>query len=93
MVAAGKNRPGRDSQGVWDGHGHTAVFHMENQQGPVVQPREVCSMSCCSQDGRGVWGRMGTCVCVAESIHCPPETITTLFINSTSKQNESLKQE
>ena len=27
---------GRDSQGVWDGHGHTAVFNMENQQGPVV---------------------------------------------------------
>ena len=26
---------GRDSQGVWDGHGHTAVFNMENQQGPA----------------------------------------------------------
>ena len=23
---------GRDSQGVWDAHGHTAVFNMENQQ-------------------------------------------------------------
>ena len=32
---------GRDSQGVWDGHGHTAVFNMENQQGPAVQHREL----------------------------------------------------
>ena len=27
---------GRDSSGVWDGHGHTAVFKMDNQQGPIV---------------------------------------------------------
>ena len=32
---------GRDSQGVWDGHGHTAAFNMENQQGPAVQHREL----------------------------------------------------
>ena len=30
---------------------------------------------------RGVWGRMDACVCVAEFLHCPPETIATLFIN------------
>ena len=35
---------GRDSQGVWDGHGHTAVFDMENQQGPAGQHRELCSI-------------------------------------------------
>ena len=27
---------GRDSLGVWDGHGHTAIFKMDNQQGPTV---------------------------------------------------------
>ena len=27
---------GRDSQGVWDGHVHTVVFKMDNQQGPTV---------------------------------------------------------
>ena len=37
---------GRDSQGVWDGHGHTAVFNMENQQGPAGQHRELCSTLC-----------------------------------------------
>ena len=36
MVPRGKDG-GRDSQGVWDGHGHTAGFNMENQQGPAGQ--------------------------------------------------------
>ena len=43
IVARGKDGE-RDSQGVWDGHGHTAVFNMENQQGPAVQHRELCSI-------------------------------------------------
>ena len=51
---------GRDSQGVWDGHVHTAIFKMDNQQGPTVQHRELCSVLCGSLDGRGVWGRMDT---------------------------------
>ena len=25
----------KDSQGVWDGHVHTAIFKMDNQQGPM----------------------------------------------------------
>ena len=82
MVPRGKDE-GRDSQGVWDGHGHTAVFRMETQQGPAVQHRELCSMSCGSLDGRGVWGRMDTCTCTAESLYCPPETITVLLISYT----------
>ena len=35
---------------------HTAIFKMNNQQGPTVQPMELCSMLCGSLDGRGVWG-------------------------------------
>ena len=44
--------------------------------------RELCSMLCGSLGGRGggVWGRMDTCMCMAESLCCPPETITTLLI-------------
>ena len=30
--------------------------------------------------GREVWGRMDTCICMAESFYCPPETIKTLLI-------------
>ena len=34
-----------------------------------------------SLDGTGVWGRMDTCLCIAEFLCCSLETITTLFIN------------
>ena len=46
------------------------------------------SVLCGSLDGRGVWGRMDTCVCMAESLCCSPETITTLLIDYTPKQNK-----
>jgi len=42
---------------------------------------ELGSMLCGNLDGRGVWGRMATCVYMAESLHCSPETITPLFVN------------
>ena len=45
------------------------------QQGPTVSHRELCSMFCSRLDGRGVWGRMDTCICMAESLCCLPETI------------------
>ena len=31
-----------------------------------------------SLDGRGVWGRMDTCMCVPQSLYCSPKTITLL---------------
>ena len=34
---------------------------------------------CGNLDGRGVWGRMDTCICMTESLCCSPETITTLL--------------
>ena len=40
-----------------------------------------------SLDGRGVWGRMDTCICVAESLHCSPETTTTLLTGYTPVHN------
>ena len=46
---------------------------------------------CGSLDGRGVWGRMDTCIRMAESLCCPPETITTLFISYTPTQNKKFK--
>ena len=51
----------------WDGHGHTAIFKMDNQQGPTVD-RELCSMLCGSLDARGFGGRMDTWICMAESL-------------------------
>ena len=40
--------------------------------------------------GGGVWGRMDTCICMAKSLCCPPETIA-LFSDCTPIQNEKLK--
>ena len=40
---------------------------------------------------RGVWGEMDTCICMAESFHSSPETITILFIHDTPIQNKKLK--
>ena len=55
-------RPGgRESQGVWDGYVHSAIYKMDNQQGPTVQHRELYLMLCGSLAGREVWGRMDTC--------------------------------
>ena len=33
-----------------------------------------------SLDGRGVWESRDTCICIAQFLCCPPETITTLLI-------------
>ena len=51
---------------------------------------ELCSVLRCSLDGNRVWERRDTCVCVAESLHCPPETIT-WFIGSVPIPNKKLK--
>ena len=55
-----------------------------------VEHRELCSVLRGSLDGRGVCGRMDTCVHKAEFLCCPPESITTLLTGYTPKQNEKL---
>ena len=60
----------RDSEGVWDGHIHTAIFKMGNQQGPAVEHTEPCSMLCGSLGERGVWGRTDIRICMTGfSVH------------------------
>ena len=49
---------GRASSGVWDGHVHTAVLKVNNQQGLTELHRGPCSMLCGCPDGRkpgGEW--------------------------------------
>ena len=45
-------------------------------------------MLCGSLDVEGVWGRMDTCMCMAESLLCSPETITMLFVNQPIPQQK-----
>ena len=86
MVAREKDG-GRDTSGVWDRHKHTGILKMDNQQGPTVLHMEQCSMLCGSLDGRGVWERLDTWICMAEPRHCSPENIT-LLIGYTPIQNK-----
>ena len=54
---------------MWDGHGHTAVFNMKNQQGPAGQHRGLCPILCNNlmvprgkdggRDSQGVWDGHG----------------------------------
>ena len=62
---------------------HTAIFRMDNQQGPTAQHRVLCLLLCGSLDGRGIWRRMDKCICLTESLRGPPEIITTLLIGYT----------
>ena len=80
---------GRDIQGVRDGHVHTAIFKMDNPQGPTVQHREVCLMLYGGLDERGVQGRMETCISMADFLCCPPET-PTLLIGYIPIQNKNV---
>ena len=53
---------------------YTPLFKMDNQQGiplsVILQPR-----------WEGSLGEMDSCICIAESLCCLPETITMLFVN------------
>ena len=48
-------------------------------------------MLCGSLDGRGVYGRMGIGICMAESLCSSSETITTLVISYTPIQSKLKK--
>ena len=54
---------------------------------------ELCSVLRGGLDGRaGLWGEwMDTCTCIAESLVCSSETITTLLIGCTPIQNRKFK--
>ena len=47
---------------VRDEHVHVVKFKVDNQQGLTIQHRELCSVLCGGLDGRGVLGRMDTCI-------------------------------
>ena len=56
-----------------------------------IEHRELCLMCWGSLDRSEIWGRTDTWIWMAESLHCSPETITTLLIRYTTTQNKKLK--
>ena len=69
--------------GVWDEHVHTAMFKIDNQQGPTIQQRELCSTFCNNLNGKTILKRIDTWICITELFCCTPETNTTLLVNYT----------
>ena len=68
----------------------TAIFKMNNEwMNTYCRAHEVL---CGSLGGRGVWGRIDTCICMAESLHSSPESITMLLIGYISIQNKKFKE-
>ena len=57
---------------VWEGHGHTAIFKVDNQRNPIVQHMELCSVLCASLGGREVW---------AENVVVPSLSCVRLFVS------------
>ena len=51
---------------------------------------ELCLLLCNILDGRGAQGRMDTCRCMAESLCCPPESVTILLTGYTVIKNQNL---
>ena len=91
MVAGEERLGGRDTWGVWDGHGHIAMFKTDSREGPTMEHEETCSMLCGKLDGRRVWGRMDTCIRTAEFLRCSLETVTTLLIYYLPIENKKFK--
>ena len=79
----------RESEGVWDGHEHTAYLKQITNKN--LQYSTGKCAQCYGAAWMGVWGRMDTCVCTAESLRCSPETITTLLIGYIPIQNQKSK--
>ena len=62
------------------------MFAVKNRENVLC--RELCLVLHGSLDGKGVWGKMDKCICMAESVCCPPQTITAL---STAYQFSSVQ--
>ena len=73
-----------------EGQVHTAIFNMDNQQGPIVYSTGNSAQRYV-QGWEGVWGRTDKYIYMAESLCYSSETTTTSSIGYTPKQNKKFK--
>ena len=66
---------------VCGGHVHTAVFKMDNQQGPTVLPKNSVQCYVAAWMGREFGGGWIHIYVQLNPLCCSPETTTTLFVN------------
>ena len=65
----------------------TRIFSTRNST-PMEWNETTLQMVGGSLDGTRVWGRIDTCICMAKSLCCSPETITMLLVSSNSMPSE-----
>ena len=59
----------------------SSIFKIDNQQRPTAQQRELSSVFCNNVNGKRIWKRIDTCICITESLCWIPESNTTLLVN------------
>ena len=69
--------------GAWDGHVQTAIFKTDNQQGPILQHRDLCSILSDNLHQKRIWKRIDSYGCITESLCCALETEKAWLINYT----------
>ena len=80
-VPAGAQKAWDTQAGVWGLDTNSCSNTDQPDLGQVTTaPRGSVSPSIKLEPPR-IWGKMGTCICVAESLPCSSETIMTLFVN------------
>ena len=91
LLVAGSRQPWRNfSMAVESWMLPTLLSHCYSS---LPRKEQSSSMLCGSLDRRGVRGRIAICICMAESLHRSPETITTLLIGYTPIPNKKFKKQ
>ena len=57
---------------------YTLLYSKWRTKDLLYKHMDLYTVLCASPDGSGVWGRIDTCLCMAESL-CSPETTTALL--------------
>ena len=78
MVTRWLGDVGKDKLGRWNGHTHTTVYEIDNQQAPTVYHSELYSIVCNNLYGKEYKKRVDICVCIIDPLCCTPGTNTIL---------------
>ena len=65
MSLCGQKGPAGTVRDFGEGHGHTAIFKMDDQLGPAAAHGTLLHVMC-----QPAWEGGLTCICMAESLHC-----------------------
>ena len=96
MVAGGRGRRERRGEGtVWEsGMDMYTLLYLKwiTKKDLLYSTGNSAQCYVAAWMGGKFWGEWIPCICVTESLHCSPETITTLFVSQLNPiQNKKLK--